>query len=143
MPYDMPIDLSDTRLNNALMLHRLACPGHKRFAHEDLAEPSPCAVAQGSTYYRVGGISPSNKNITAQTQREIIGWVIGTHKSVKSGRLASVGEDRRKLWKAWAMGDAEGRIYQTRHLPWIVSKYTSFWGLEVNARILPLDTLPL
>ena len=40
------------------------------------------------------------------------------------------------------MGDAEGRIYQTRHLPWIVAKYASFWGVKVDARISPLDIPP-
>ena len=40
------------------------------------------------------------------------------------------------------MGDADGRIYQTRHLPWIVAKYASFWGVKVDARISPLDIPP-
>ena len=75
-------------------------------------------------------------------QRKIIRWIIGTHQTLKSGQLIAVGKDRQSIWKAWAMGDAEGRIYQTRHLPWIVSKYASFWGIEVDARISPMDVSP-
>ena len=40
------------------------------------------------------------------------------------------------------MGGAEGPIYQTHHLPWIISKYASFWGVRVDARISPMNVLP-
>ena len=71
-PYNQPVDLSDTSLNNALKLHRIPCGANKAVQRVDLVEPSPSVVVQGTTCYRVGGVSASNKKITPQTQREIL-----------------------------------------------------------------------
>lgn len=82
-PYDIPIQLSDQSSKNILDLYLFECGACKAIKKVELTDTSPDVAVHGSIFYRVGGVDKRKKMlITAPVQRDIVRWVMGTHKSL-------------------------------------------------------------
>ena len=84
---------------------------------------SPEIADASGHYVRLGNLHSINKQITLKVQRDILRYVTGIHQAFTQNHK-DIGERRRRTWRKWVAGEADGDIFHEKDLPIIA--YT-FW----------------
>jgi hypothetical protein len=94
--------------------------------------PSPSFIEQTHQMIYIGNFSARNKAISIENQREMVGWVIGTHQTLIQYYPQMAELFRQKHWVSWIDCGAAANEYQKEHLPYIAIKYASVLHAQFN-----------
>ena len=115
--------------DNSLNLH-LVTSRSKHLDSSAFVEPSPEIVDADSAYVRLGKLRSINKEITLKVQREIVRYVTGTHQTFAQNHK-EIGERRRRTWRKWVAGEADGNIFHEKDLPIIAYTFWFVWDAPI------------
>ena len=128
-PFDTPIDLEDESKENLLNLHKQAI-GKKGKSDVASASPSESAVDERCEYCLVGSMARHDSAIKPKAQREIVFWVVGTHKTLVK-HYPDLAKERQKIWKSWVNGEENAALYDMNHLPYILNHLRQYWNITL------------
>ena len=126
-PYENPIDL--TSPNDNILGLRYSIVGAKSVREIAFAEPSPLVVGYPGRYFQIGKRSKQKRLITVSIQREIVQYIIGTHRELLK-RYPKTAESRQETWRSWIDDGASANHYQQIHLPYIVTHFKDVWDTK-------------
>mmetsp|Transcript_18492 Transcript_18492/g.44515 ORF Transcript_18492/g.44515 Transcript_18492/m.44515 type:complete len:185 (-) Transcript_18492:17-571(-) len=141
-------EVADSSPNDNILGLRYSIVGDgARSVHEiTFAEPSPIVVGHPGTYFQIGKLSKQKKLITVSIQREIVQYIIGTHRELLK-HYPKTAESRQETWRSWIDDGASANHYQQIHLPYIVTYFKDVWdtkfkiGVPLTPSILHYDIL--
>ena len=81
-PYENPIDLTSPNDNILGLRYSIVGDGARSVHETTFAEPSPIVASYPGTYFQIGKLSKQKKLITVSIQREIVQYIIGTHREL-------------------------------------------------------------
>ena len=109
-PFITKHDLNNHNCDNPLNLYYTDM-GDKNTSLNHLSEPSVVVLEQGSRYIRLGRVSGRNKEVTVKVQKEIVKFVIGTHKTLTQ-HYPEVAKFRKESWRSWVDGGENHDMFQ-------------------------------